>query len=149
VTETNPAQFDSAIDSAPDLDPGSGPSSEPGSEAGQPAPGEWLTVPDVADLLSIPVTRVHQLVRDHKLISVRRDGVVRVPADLLDRRADPVVVVKHLSGVLMLLLDARYDEEESLRWLFTPDDSLPGTPIQALRDNRATEVKRRAQALGF
>ena len=29
------------------------------------------------------------------------------------------------------------------------DDELPGSPIEALRANRGTEVKRRAQALGF
>ena len=34
-------------------------------------------------------------------------------------------------------------------WAFTPDDSLPGTPAAALAENRGTEVKRRAQALGF
>jgi hypothetical protein len=51
--------------------------------------------------------------------------------------------------VLNVLLDAGYDTEETLRWLYTADDSLPGTPAQALVENRATEVKRRAQALGF
>jgi hypothetical protein len=34
-------------------------------------------------------------------------------------------------------------------WLFRADESLPGTPIQALRDNRGTEVKRRAQVAGY
>jgi hypothetical protein len=29
------------------------------------------------------------------------------------------------------------------------DDSLPGPPVAALREHRGTEVKRRAQALGF
>ena len=43
----------------------------------------------------------------------------------------------------------RYSDEEALSWLYTPDDSLPGTPVQALAENRGTEVKRRAQALGF
>jgi len=33
--------------------------------------------------------------------------------------------------------------------LFTADDSLPGTPIQAMIENRRTEVNRRAQALAF
>ncbi|MFL6182385.1 MAG: Rv2175c family DNA-binding protein, partial [Actinomycetes bacterium] len=32
---------------------------------------------------------------------------------------------------------------------FSPDDSLPGTPMQALVENRHTEVRRRAQALAF
>ena len=57
--------------------------------------------------------------------------------------------VKHLPAVITLLRDGRYSDEEALRWLTTADDSLPGTPLQALRENRGTEVKRRAQALGF
>lgn len=109
------------------------------------APGSWLVLPDVAEQLNIPVNRVHQLIRDRKLVAVRRDGVWKVPADLiLDG-----VVVKHLSGLLTVLGDAGYDDEEVVRWLYTADDSLPGTPAQALVENRATEVKRRAQALGF
>ncbi|WP_442877478.1 Rv2175c family DNA-binding protein [Dactylosporangium sp. AC04546] len=108
-------------------------------------PAEWLTVPDVAELLGIPVNRVHQLVRDHALIAVRESGVLRIPAEFILEGA----VVKHLPGVLTLLLDAGYNDDEALRWLYTPDESLPGTPAEALRGNRATEVKRRAQALGF
>ncbi|HNN49358.1 MAG TPA: Rv2175c family DNA-binding protein [Marmoricola sp.] len=34
-----------------------------------------------------------------------------------------------------------------LEWIFTEDDSLPGRPIDALRENRGAEVKRRAQVL--
>jgi hypothetical protein len=33
--------------------------------------------------------------------------------------------------------------------LYTADETLPGTPVEALAANRGTEVKRRAQALGF
>ena len=36
-----------------------------------------------------------------------------------------------------------------LRWLFESDESLPGTPIEALRGDRGKEIKRRAQALAF
>ena len=57
------------------------------------------------------------------------------------------VVVEH-NGIA-LLRDAGYSDDEALRWLTTPDDTLPGTPLQALHENRATEIKRRAQALGF
>lgn len=108
-------------------------------------PAEWLTMPEVAQRLGIPVNRVHQLVRDHCLIAVRENGVLRVPADFVTEAG----VLKHLPGVLTLLYDAGYTEDEALRWLYTPDESLPGTPAEALRGNRATEVKRRAQALGF
>lgn len=105
----------------------------------------WLTVPDVAERLGVPVTRVRQLLRDRKLLAVRDDGVLKVPADFVRDGA----VLKGLPGLLTLLADAGYSEEESLRWLFAEDPSLPGTPGQALADNRGTEVKRRAQALGF
>jgi hypothetical protein len=68
-----------------------------------------------------------------------------VPADALDGEQP----VKHLSGVLTLLHDAGYSPEEAYQWLTTADETLPGTPLQALHENRATEVKRRAQALAF
>lgn len=102
-------------------------------------------MPDVAEKLDLPVNRVHQLVRDHALIAVRREGVLRVPAELV---AGPIVI-KHLSGVLTLLYDAGYNDDEALRWLYTSDDSLPGCPATALNTGKATEVKRRAQALGY
>jgi Rv2175c C-terminal domain of unknown function len=108
-------------------------------------PAAWINLPDLAEKLEVPVTRVHQLIRDRSLLAVRRDGVLRVPVELI---ATPTVR-KHLPGVLTLLHDAGYNDEEALRWLYTADESLPGTPAVALAGDRATEVKRRAQALGF
>lgn len=107
----------------------------------------WLGLPDVAEALGVPPTRARQLVAERTLLAVRRgdNNALMVPADLVqDGR-----VVKGLPGVLTLLADARFSDEEALVWLYTPDDSLPGTPVQALVENRGTEVKRRAQALGF
>jgi hypothetical protein len=104
-----------------------------------------LPLPDVAERLGLPVTRVHQLLRDGQLLGVRRQGVIVVPEEFIAGDA----VVKGLPGTVTLLRDAGYATEEILRWLFTPEDSLPGTPIGALRSNRGREVKRRAQALGF
>ncbi|MGW5052492.1 Rv2175c family DNA-binding protein [Actinokineospora sp. NPDC004072] len=106
---------------------------------------EVLPLPDVAARLDQPVTRVHQALRDHHLLALRRDGVLGVPADFI---AD-AEVVKGLPGTITLLHDAGYSPDEMLRWLFTADDSLPGRPIDALRGNRGREVKRRAQALAF
>ena len=108
-------------------------------------PAEWCTLPDVAEQLDVPVNKVHQLVREKALIAVRRDGVLHVPAELVAGK----LVIKHLPGVLTLLYDAGYNDEEALRWLYTPDDTLPGTPAEALCGDRAREVKRRAQALGY
>lgn len=105
-----------------------------------------LTLPELAERLGTDVVHARTMVKEGKLLAVRDDkNVLVVPAEQLDG-AEPV---KHLVPVLTLLSDARYSAEEALRWLTTPDDSLPGTPLQALHENRATEVKRRAQALGF
>lgn len=105
-----------------------------------------LTVPDVAEQLDVAVVEVHSRVKDGTFLSLRRDdGVLVLPAGQFDGSA----LVKHFSGVLTLLRDSGYSDEEALRWLTTADDSLPGTPLQALHENRATEVKRRAQALAF
>lgn len=108
---------------------------------------EWWTVPDVASALGVEVTRVRQLLREDKLIAVRRDGhgPLQIPAAFVAGGQ----VLKGLAGTITLLRDAGYSDEEALRWLFTADDTLPGMPVQALRENRGTEVKRRAQALGF
>ncbi len=108
--------------------------------------GEWLSLPDVAGLLGIPVGRVKQLLRDHKLLAVNRpEGTLAVPAAFLDGNQ----VVKGLCGTLTLLFDCGFSELEALRWLFTADETLPGTPIGAIVERRATEVNRRAQALAF
>ena len=50
---------------------------------------------------------------------------------------------------MTLLTDAGYSDEEACDWLFTPDPTLPGSPIEALRAGRKTEIRRRAQALAF
>ena len=108
--------------------------------------GEWLYLPDVAARLNIPVGRVKTLLRDRKLLAVTRpDGKVGVPAAFLDGDQ----IVKGLCGTLTLLVDCGFDDAESLRWLFTEDDTLPGTPIEAIAKNRRTEVNRRAQALAI
>jgi hypothetical protein len=99
----------------------------------------------VAQRLGIGPTGVRDLVRSGQLLTVQTDEGVRIPAEQLDGDQ----LVKHLVPVLTLLRDAGYSDEEALRWLTTSDDTLPGTPLQALHENRATEIKRRAQALGW
>jgi Rv2175c C-terminal domain of unknown function len=108
--------------------------------------GEWLSLPEVAARLGIPSSRVKQLLRDRKLLAVNRpSGDRAVPAAFLDGAQ----IVKGLCGTLTVLFDCGFDDEEALRWLFTADETLPGTPIQALYKHRGTEVNRRAQALAF
>ena len=51
-----------------------------------------------------------------------------------------------LAGTFTVLADGRMNDADILRWLFTPDDTLPvkGAPIDALRGGFKTEVRRRA-----
>ncbi|MGI8576387.1 MAG: Rv2175c family DNA-binding protein [Nocardioidaceae bacterium] len=105
----------------------------------------WLTAQQAADLLGLSVSKVRQLAREHQLLLVRREGTAElsVPAGFLQDG----MIVKGLSGTLTLLSDRGLSADESLEWLFTADDSLPGRPIDALREDRGKEVRRRAQVI--
>lgn len=108
---------------------------------------ELVPVPDVADRLGLPVSKVRQALRDGQLLAVRRAGVLSVPATFL---TDDGQIVKGLPGTITVLADAGFTPDDMLRWLFEQDETLPGgTPIAALRATGGREVKRRAQALAF
>ncbi len=108
---------------------------------------EWLDWGRTADLLGVSVSKVRQLIREHQLAAaVPAPGAgQQVPAALIMDGA----VVKGVPGVLTVLHDGGYDDREALTWLFTADETLPGRPIDALRENRGAEVTRRAQAMAF
>lgn len=111
--------------------------------------GEWLTVPDVAERLGVPLSRVRQYLTDRELLSARigERKVVAIPAKFLgDDGPRP-----ELKGTFTLLADGRMSDHEILEWLFTPDTTLPveGAPIDAMRAGHKTEVRRRAQELAF
>lgn len=111
---------------------------------------DWLNLPDAAELMQVPITRIRQLMREGRVVAVPHGerNVLSMPATFLSEPTDemPADLVKGLTGVLTLLRDAGFDAWQAIDWLHTADDSLPGTPMQALRENRGTEVKRRAQA---
>ena len=111
-----------------------------------PADIPTVNLPEVSDRLGIPVTRVHDLLRDGALIAIKRDGVVVVPEVFFD---DDDEVVRFLPGLVAVLRDGGYQDDEILRWLFEADESLPGRPADALHGHRAREVVRRAQAMAF
>ena len=108
-------------------------------------PTEWVTLPDIADKLDLSISKVNQMVRDGHLIAVKRDRIKVVPAELVANSN----VLKHLPGIVTLLRDAGYNDEEAVKWLYEPDQELDGCAAKALAGHRAREVKRRAQALGF
>ena len=108
---------------------------------------EWLDWSQAAHRLGVSVSKVRQLIREHQLAAVvPAPGTgQKVPAALIQDG----LVVKGVPGVLTVLHDGGYDDRESITWLFTADETIPGRPIDALRENRGSEVKRRAQAMAF
>src|SRR4051812_48902678 len=107
---------------------------------------EWLDWTQVGGRLGVTPAKVRTMVKVHELAAaVPAPGTPpSVPAAFLDGD----LVVKGLSGLLTVLHDGGYDDRECIAWLFL-DADLPGRPIDALRENRGSEVKRRAQALSF
>ncbi|OBJ15782.1 Rv2175c family DNA-binding protein, partial [Mycobacterium colombiense] len=109
----------------------------------------------VAELMGVPVTKVHQQLREGHLVAVRRDEGLVVPQVFFTKSGE---VVKSLPGLLTILHDGGYHDTEIVRWLFTRDPSLTVTrdgsrdalnnarPVDALHAHQAREVVRRAQA---
>ena len=106
----------------------------------------WLDWAEAARRLGVTVAKVRTMIRDHELAAaVPSPGTgQRIPADFI---VDGLLV-KGLPGLLTVLHDAGYDDREAIAWIYE-DQDLPGRPIDALLENRGSEVKRRAQALGF
>lgn len=107
---------------------------------------DWIDWSDAAKLLGVSVNKVRTMIREHELAAaVPSEGAgQRIPAELIQDG----LVVKGVPGLLTMFHDAGWDDREAIEWIFT-DLELPGRPIDALRENRGSEVKRRAQALAF
>jgi hypothetical protein len=111
--------------------------------------GEWLTVPDIAERLGLRLSDVRQLIADRQILSARIGprNVVSIPAKFVNESG----LRPELPGTFTVLRDSRMTDTEILRWLFTPDDTLPvpGAPMDALLAGFKTEVRRRAMEAAF
>jgi hypothetical protein len=107
---------------------------------------DWLDWSEAAKALGVSVNKVRTMIKDHHLAAaVPTEGAgQQVPAELIMNGE----VVKGIPGLLTIFHDAGWNDREALEWIFT-DADLPGRPIDALRENRGAEVKRRAQAMAF
>jgi excisionase family DNA binding protein len=122
------------------------PGSEPEVES---LVGEWLTFPDLAERLGVPLSTVRRLVEDRELLAHRvgERRVLAVPAGFVDGNGP----LHALKGTFTVLADGGMSDEEILRWLHTRDETLPvpGTPLDAIRAGFKTEVRRRAMEEAF
>lgn len=111
--------------------------------------GEWLTVPDIGELMGLRLSDVRQMIEDRQVLAVRLGprNVVSVPSKFFNEEGP----LPELPGTFTVLGDSRMSDAEILRWLFTPDDTLPvqGSPMDALLAGFKTEVRRRAMEAAF
>lgn len=106
---------------------------------------QWLTIPELTEVLGLKVSQVRRLIEDRALLASRIDGAWKVPAAFI-ADGEPM---HELKGTLVVLSDSGFSDEEAMRWLLNPDESLGVSPIDALIAGRKAEVRRVAQALGF
>lgn len=104
---------------------------------------EWLTVPEAAEVLGVPLGRVRRMLEEHELISMRIDGVVKIPAEVIVE-GEPLA---SLHGTMIVLLDCVLTEDEAVQWLYTFDEALPGTPMEFLLKGHKSAVRRLAMLL--
>ena len=111
--------------------------------------GEWLTVPDIGERFGLRLSDVRQMIEDRQVLGIRVGprNVLSVPSRFFGE-AGPL---PELPGTFTVLGDGRMTDAQILRWLFTPDDTLPveGAPIDALLAGFKTEVRRRAMEAAF
>ena len=106
---------------------------------------DWLTIPDLTEMLGLKVSQVRRLIEDRSLLASRIDGVWKVPAAFIVD-GEPM---HELRGTLILLSDSGFSDEEAMNWLLSSEESLGVSPIDALRAGRKAEVRRVAQSLAF
>lgn len=107
---------------------------------------DWIDWAEAAEQLGVTVAKVRTMIRDHEIAAaVPSPGAgQQIPADFIQDG----LPVKGLPGLLTMLHDGLFEDRECIAWIFT-DAGLPGRPIDALRENRGAEVKRRAQAMAL
>lgn len=106
---------------------------------------QWLTVPDLCELLGLTPGKIHRLIEDRALLGLTRDGVFKIPAVFLGDN-EPL---NELRGTAVVLLDGGYTTDEAVAWFLEHSDALGASPIEALRSGRKSEVRRLAQTLAL
>lgn len=111
---------------------------------------KYLTMNEAADLLGIYPHRMKQLLRDHLLFAVvNEEGRWMIPAVTIAEGPDGWAPLFNLPGTLTLLADAGYSQEETARWMYTYNEELEQTPLEALLEGRHHRVNNIAGTLGF
>ncbi len=104
---------------------------------------DWLTMPDLVEVLDVPLGRVRRLIDEHYLVGSRRNGAFAVPAIfIVDGHP-----LSSLRGTIIVLQDAGFTDDELIDWLLEEEESLGRSPIAALLDGHKSAVRRLARTL--
>lgn len=106
---------------------------------------EYLTIPELVEVLQLNQSKVRRLIEDHYLAAVRIDGVLKVPAEFV-QGGEPL---SSLRGTLIALEDAGLTNDEAVAWLLEPNDELGARPIAELNAGHKSAVRRATQSLAF
>ncbi len=116
---------------------------ETAPQPSSPSPSEWLSLPQLVEVLDQPIARVRRLLDDAHLIGTKRDGLFVVPAVFIVN-GEPLA---SLRGTVIVLRDAGFTDDEAIEWLIAHDDSIGRPPIEALTAGHKAEVRRVARTL--
>ena len=104
---------------------------------------EWLTTPDLVEVLDLPLGRVRRLIAEQFLVGSTRNGPFGVPSIFIVDGAP----LSSLRGTIIVLKDAGFSDDEVIDWLLSEDEELGRTPIAALLDGHKSAVRRVARTL--
>ncbi|GAA1523901.1 hypothetical protein HD600_000102 [Microbacterium ginsengiterrae] len=113
------------------------------SDAGEAPALEWLTTPDLVEVLGEPLGRVRRLIAEQYLVGSTRNGAFAVPSVFIVD-GHPLA---SLRGTIIVLADAGFTDDEIIDWLLTEEEELGRTPIAALLDGHKSSVRRVARTL--
>jgi hypothetical protein len=104
----------------------------------------WVTIPELAERYDLKLSAARRMVEDRHLVGTRvgERRVLAVPEGFLGDDGP----LPELQGTFTVLADGRMGDVDIIRWLHTPDPTLPvaGSPLDAIRAGFAKEVRRRA-----
>jgi len=110
---------------------------------------EWLSIPEFADRLAVPATRVRDKIRDRAVIAIRRgpNNAWAIPSSFIVQGEGGPHIIAALRGTFTLLADAGFSDDEAMAWVLAHHDDLEMSPLDSLRLGHKAHVRRLAQAL--
>lgn len=108
-----------------------------------------MTVPECAEALGVPLSRVRELIRERYLIATRRgeNNAVYLPAGQIIEGENGPEVLATLRGTIIVLGDAGLSDAAAVEWLLAENDELGESPLDALRSGKRAHVRRLAQSI--